>query len=211
MRNGVPSERVRSEDEPERPARPGRRTLNREDWARAALEAMREGGLGAVAVEPLAERLGTTKGSFYWHFKDRDSLIRAALERWVAESDDMMAAAERIEDPVERGRRLTEFAFTSPQGADITTTLLVHADHPAVGPILEQVTRSRLEFGARLTADIGLAPDDAYRHALTALTMTVGIALIRRGAPQLLPQGEEKDAYIRSIVELLTPRPPSGS
>src|SRR4051794_40759079 len=53
MRNGVPSERVQSDDEPERPARPGRRTLSREDWARAALEAMREGGLGAVAVEPL--------------------------------------------------------------------------------------------------------------------------------------------------------------
>src|SRR5690349_21212096 len=167
MRNGVSSERVQSDDEPERSARPGRRTLSREDWARAALEAMREGGLGAVAVEPLAERLGTTKGSFYWHFKDRDSLIQAALERWVAES-----------------------AFTAPSGADITTTLLIHAQHPVVGPILEQVTRRRLEFGARLTEELGLPADAAYRHALTALTMTVGIALIRRGAPQLLPQGE---------------------
>ncbi|MFE3201185.1 TetR/AcrR family transcriptional regulator [Embleya sp. NPDC055664] len=205
MRNGVPSERVQSDDEPERSARPGRRTLSREDWARAALEAMREGGLGAVAVEPLAERLGTTKGSFYWHFKDRDSLIQAALERWVAESEELMAAAERIEDPVERGRRLTEYAFTAPSGADITTTLLIHAQHPVVGPILEQVTRRRLEFGARLTEELGLPADAAYRHALTALTMTVGIALIRRGAPQLLPQGEEKDAYVRYILELLGP------
>jgi AcrR family transcriptional regulator len=166
---------------------------------------MREGGLGAVAVEPLAERLGTTKGSFYWHFKDRDSLIQAALERWVAESEEMLAAAERIEDPAERGRRLTEFAFSAPSGADITTTLLVHAHHPVVGPILEQVTRRRLEFGARLSEQLGLSADEAYRHALTALTMTVGIALMRRGAPQLLPQGEEKDAYVRYIVDLLAP------
>ncbi|MGH3388225.1 MAG: TetR family transcriptional regulator, partial [Actinomadura sp.] len=40
--------------------------LSRADWANAALEAIAEGGLAAVAIEPLATRLGTTKGSFYW-------------------------------------------------------------------------------------------------------------------------------------------------
>jgi AcrR family transcriptional regulator len=42
--------------------------LRREDWARAALEAFSRGGLPAIAVAPLARRLGVTKGSFYWHF-----------------------------------------------------------------------------------------------------------------------------------------------
>src|SRR5437016_3886063 len=50
------------------PPRPrDRRTLTRADWIGAALDALARDGLRAVAVEPLAERLGATKGSFYWH------------------------------------------------------------------------------------------------------------------------------------------------
>src|SRR5690606_41191321 len=63
----------------ERPAR-----LRAEDWAVAALDVIAEQGLAAVAVEPLARRLGVTKGSFYWHFPSREALLVAALERWEA-------------------------------------------------------------------------------------------------------------------------------
>ena len=44
--------------------------------ARAAFRALARGGVEAIAVEPIAAELGTTKGSFYWHFKNRDSLVR---------------------------------------------------------------------------------------------------------------------------------------
>ena len=56
--------------------------LSADDWAAAALEQIAEQGVSAVAVEPLARRLGVTKGSFYWHFPSRDALLQAALERW---------------------------------------------------------------------------------------------------------------------------------
>ena len=56
--------------------------LTREDWANAALRAIAREGLRAVAVEPMAKRLGVTKGSFYWHFKTRADLIQAAVELW---------------------------------------------------------------------------------------------------------------------------------
>jgi hypothetical protein len=39
------------------------KALTAEDWELAALDAIREGGLAVVAVEPLARRLGVTKGS----------------------------------------------------------------------------------------------------------------------------------------------------
>jgi AcrR family transcriptional regulator len=52
--------------------------LTRQDWIDAALEALETGGVPAVAVEPLASRLGVTKGSFYWHFKDRNELLATA-------------------------------------------------------------------------------------------------------------------------------------
>ena len=42
-----------------------------------------EGGVAAVRVDPLAKQLGITRGSFYWHFKNRAALLRALLDRWV--------------------------------------------------------------------------------------------------------------------------------
>ena len=56
--------------------------LSADDWAREALDQIAEQGVASVAVEPLARRLGVTKGSFYWHFPSRDALLQAALERW---------------------------------------------------------------------------------------------------------------------------------
>ena len=60
-----------------------RKTLTRDDWTTAGLAALVEGGPDAVAIEPVAARLGTTKGSGYWHFTDRADLLRAVLGAWV--------------------------------------------------------------------------------------------------------------------------------
>src|SRR5499427_6528851 len=62
------------------------RRLTREDWVTAALGAIADGGLAAVGVEPLAARLGATKGSFYWHFENRDALLETAIRRWEKET-----------------------------------------------------------------------------------------------------------------------------
>ena len=70
--------------------------LSAQDWARAALKAIAEGGLAAVGVEPLARTLGVTKGSFYAHYRNRDELITAALEEWErSHGDEGLAAIRR--------------------------------------------------------------------------------------------------------------------
>src|ERR671911_1826652 len=80
-------------------------TLTAEDWIEAAYRAMAEGGVEAVAVEPLARKLGVTKGSLYWHFEDRKALLEALLERWERESTEArIAAARQVADPRERVR-----------------------------------------------------------------------------------------------------------
>jgi AcrR family transcriptional regulator len=47
---------------------------------------MAEHGAGTVRVERLAEMLSVTKGSFYWHFKDRGALLEALIEDWKAQA-----------------------------------------------------------------------------------------------------------------------------
>ncbi|MCG7492175.1 TetR/AcrR family transcriptional regulator [Thalassobius sp. Cn5-15] len=52
------------------------------DWLQAAYELLTEAGVDAVKIMPLAKRLGVSRTSFYWHFKDRDALLEAMVKRW---------------------------------------------------------------------------------------------------------------------------------
>ena len=56
--------------------------LSRADWVEAALQTLAEGGISNVRVEVLAKHLKVTKGSFYWHFVDRNDLLAEMLETW---------------------------------------------------------------------------------------------------------------------------------
>ena len=102
------------EQRPAQTANGERQSLTADDWATAALDAMAAGGLESVAIEPLARQLGVTKGSFYWHFANRDALIRAALERWEREeTDDIIARVGDAADPYERIVRVFKSANAS--------------------------------------------------------------------------------------------------
>ena len=88
-------------------SRTDRARLSSTDWEAGALDLLAEQGVSAVAVEPLARRLGVTKGSFYWHFPSREALLKAALERWEKlDEETVFEPLEGIADPAERLREL---------------------------------------------------------------------------------------------------------
>src|SRR5437660_5551983 len=85
----------------------GQRPLTPDDWAEAALAAIARGGVDAVAVETVAAELGATKGSFYWHFKNRDALIQAALDLWEQRGTEaVIEEFEREPDPATRLKKI---------------------------------------------------------------------------------------------------------
>ncbi len=57
-------------------------SLTRADWINAALELLYSEGIDAVRITRLADTLDMTRGSFYWHFKDRDDLCAALIAHW---------------------------------------------------------------------------------------------------------------------------------
>lgn len=65
--------------------------LTRDDWLDAAHAAVVEGGFDAVRVLSLAETLGVTRGSFYWHFADHAALVQALVQRWVEQEKNLDA------------------------------------------------------------------------------------------------------------------------
>jgi AcrR family transcriptional regulator len=73
----------------------------RGDWIEAALKVLGGQGVDFVRVEPLAAAMGVTKGSFYWHFADRDALLAEMLEAWREE-----AGADFVPDAADASARL---------------------------------------------------------------------------------------------------------
>ncbi|WP_404405680.1 TetR/AcrR family transcriptional regulator [Pelagibacterium halotolerans] len=51
-------------------------------WWEAAYNALLEAGVDAVKIQPLAKKLGLSRTSFYWFFKDREALLDALIARW---------------------------------------------------------------------------------------------------------------------------------
>jgi AcrR family transcriptional regulator len=56
--------------------------LTADDWIAASLEVLVKDGVTAVKILPIAKQLGVTRGSFYWHFKDREALLSRLLDTW---------------------------------------------------------------------------------------------------------------------------------
>jgi len=56
--------------------------LQPQDWIEAGFVRLASEGIDAVRVEVLARDLGVSKGSFYWHFRDREDLLGRMLARW---------------------------------------------------------------------------------------------------------------------------------
>lgn len=178
--------------------------LGKDDWEKAALAAIEDGGLDAAAVEPLARTLGVTKGSFYWHFANRDALLEAALARWEATyTEGIVATFARVVDPRERLERLITQVSMSEGASRFHTALAASADHPIVRPLLARVTARRIEFLVACFRELGLAPALAHRRALLAYTAFLGLMHLQREAPAVLPRGKDRAEYVRHVIASL--------
>ncbi|GGR94181.1 TetR family transcriptional regulator [Streptomyces aureoverticillatus] len=181
--------------------------LSAQDWADAALAAIGEGGLAAVAVEPLAVRLGTTKGSFYWHFANRDALIEAALDRWAElHTEGVISEVEAEPDIRARVRLLFAEAVGSASSDPLEVSLLATASHPKVAAALRRVTERRVAYVAGLFADLGFPAAEARRRGLLAYTVYLGHAQLGHAAPSVLPGEDEFGAYLDEALDLLMRR-----
>lgn len=189
--------------------------LSKEDWVRAALFAIADGGAAAVAVEPLAVRLGATKGSFYWHFRNREQLIAEALELWERQgTDDVIATLASIADPVERLRRLLQIAIRyedDDAAGQADVGLLAAANDPIVGPVLRRVADKRLDFLERIFSDIGFAAGESRQRARIAYSAFLGWFELRRVVPDRTPLGSEQAAYERAVLDLVLAGAPGAS
>jgi len=181
-------------------------TLSADDWAREALELIAERGVQALAVEPLARRMGITKGSFYWHFASRESLLDRALSRWEEhDSRNLNNSLGEIDHPRDRlvsfFRRVGKEKLTH----EVYSELCAAAGHPQVEPVLERVAERRMKHLSLAFEELGMHPQTARNQARLTYSVYLGFLQLQRQHQTPSLSSEEFDAYIEHVINTLIP------
>lgn len=155
-----------------------------------------------MAIEPLAQRLGATKGSFYWHYPNRRALIDAALATWEHNyTESIMEALGSHAEPADRLRALLVLVVEYSRNDSIEIALLASARDPLVSDVIARVTRRRIDHVADLYRALGHDPDRARRRATLAVSVYLGHTQLSHVSSDLVPGGEQWELYLSELVD----------
>lgn len=183
-----------------------RQNLTADDWAEVALDVIASGGIEAVAVEPLARRLGVTKGSFYWHYPNRDALVARALQVWERqETVDMIGRAEQEPQPRERIHTLFRTAANTDARSERILLALSGSKHDAARACVQRVTEAWRAYIESCYRALGMEAGEARNWATFAYSTFVGTVRMRRDNPDALPAGQQFNDYLRFLIRSLIP------
>jgi len=145
------------------------------EWVNAGLKALAKSGFSALKADTLANRLGISRGSFYWHFADVAAFHAAILRRWRE------IALENIIDEIEeafddRLEALASRAFSRDTGIERAVRAWATADGRARAAV-EAVDAERIRYLGKLLSDAGISPSVADTRARIINWCYLGFAL----------------------------------
>jgi len=168
---------------PAAPVSSGRPALDRTAWIDFATQVLAEDGVEGLRVEVLARKLNVTKGSFYWHFKDRQALLNAVVTAWrdarVEEVEQHVAIP--AEEARSRIHRILDLYSTHPNQIRMRTELALRdwaRRDPFVATAVETVDQARLKNAIRLFKLAGYSEAEAHTRALLLFTHVFGLSMM---------------------------------
>ncbi len=182
--------------------------LGRGDWLAGAWELVTAEGFDRLAVEPLARRLHTTKGSFYWHFADRNDLVQAMLTAWEAEATNrVIGDVERLTDRRSRFAAVVGLAMRIDGSARTEWAVVSAHAHPEVGPVVRRVHRRRIAYLTGVLVDLGVPDGTAETRARVAYAAYLGNLELAMTGLGDLKSGER---FHREVVAMAVAGTPPG-
>jgi AcrR family transcriptional regulator len=147
----------------------------RQDWIDVAIIALRAGGVENVRVEAVARELGVTKGSFYWHFRDRADLLDSVLVAWEQETEWLIERACEAATP--RARLIRYFSLVPETRKhfppDVEILAWARRDR-AVNTRVRAVEKRRISFFEQQLKLGGVNGKEAARRARIAFLASQG-------------------------------------
>ncbi len=168
---------------PKSPPREPRVQLDRTGWIEAALDMLAAQGMEGMRVEVLAKNFGVTKGSFYWHFKDRQDLFNAVLQIWkegrIRDINKQTSAAPGKER--EQLAQVIDVYSANRNRKGIAIELAVREwarRDTQAATVVEEVDTYRLECTRKLFVASGVSDDEAKSRSLLLYAYVFGQSLM---------------------------------
>ena len=201
----------------QRPARKTRRTadspegaasarcpLTPEVWIEAATEVLVNQGIDHVRVDLLAQQLNVTRGSFYWHFRDREELLRSVLRNWHQMATELLTL--RLEhahsDPREQLRDVISLPFrgrSAARAARIELAIRAWARRDDMARhAVDEADANRIAYIAQVFSGLGFAPAEARSRAFLLYSYVVAESLMSQSG-----SAAQRDARDRLVEQLL--------
>lgn len=183
-----------------------------EDWIEAAMDILVRENVRGIKLDRLCAELGVTKGSFYWHFKTRNDLLKAMLDAWRRRMtlNVIDSTMQRGGSVAERLKRLLVLPRSRrARGvAAIEQSIREWARRSEdARRTVNEVDQLRINYMEALLAENGLDPKIARRNAYFAYCIVMGDSVIHDTAPELVAGETFPDTVIALLLGHTAPDP----
>ena len=145
------------------------RRMSREEWLTHALDVLEKEGGGALTIDALSRRLGVSRGSFYWHFKDRTDFIHQLVDRWSMISLSSVDSEVDLPELDAKQRLLLLMeAIVNQRLARYDNAVRAWASRdPSTKKMVKKIDDYRLNYVRSLFAEIGFKGDELKMRTRT--------------------------------------------
>jgi AcrR family transcriptional regulator len=131
--------------------------LSRAQWLQKSLDLLISGKHGKLRIDNITKELNVTKGSFYWHFKNRVDYITRLAEYWdhIVQDELIEQANERYDDHKERMAYIIREALTRKLTSYDAAMQMMAQKEPYIAPIISNGFKKRMSFVESVLKSMG--------------------------------------------------------
>lgn len=185
--------------------------LTPNDWITAAFNLLTDSSIDSVRVDILAKELGVTRGSFYWHFKDRSDLLARMLNTWRDAATESII--QRFDKSGATPEALIKELLTLPfrgraaiNSSSIELSIRAWARRDDMArKVVDAVDAQRLTYIARCFTELGCQTSDAHLRAFMVYSYMITESLLQ--AQYSEQERIERRDYIQKTVLHITSAP----
>ncbi len=180
--------------------------LSPEDWITSATEILIDSGVDRIRVDVLAKKIGVSRGSFYWHFQDRNDLLVRVLNAWRIRATEQIIARFNAEhlDPRQAIHALLTLPLrgrAAQRGARIELAIRAWARRDTMAKrAVTDIDAQRTRYITGCLTALGFAPAEARARAFLVYAAMTAEALF-----QTIGTTEEQDERRALVERLLMP------
>lgn len=139
-----------------------KKRVSKADWLEKALDVLEKDGLEAVKIDRLAKELKVSRSGFYWHFEDRNLLIRAMAKYWEDEFTRVVTARKQLLEGAPKERLYNIMKAVLEENLTLFELPMRAAAEkdPDVWETVDRAYQMRLDFLRPIFSELGFEGDD---------------------------------------------------